>query len=85
MTGPGRMEPQGHRSDRTLFAIINLSISASNSGISCLAWAIKSWSASVAPKSSMSSPLVIMKFEPLVWSRPSIYDFHGPAVALAHR
>src|SRR5262245_10109991 len=29
----------------------------------------------------MSSPPVIMKSDPLMWSLPSTYDFHGPGVA----
>jgi hypothetical protein len=42
---------------------------------------MKSWSAVVAPVSSMSFPAVLMKLEPLVKSLPSMKDSHGPGVA----
>ena len=69
---------------------LSLSISSNNRGMSCLALAIKSWSAVVAPLNSISvlrpSPIpVLIKLDPLVWSRPSTNDCHGPGVALSQR
>jgi hypothetical protein len=64
--------------------------SASRRGTSWRACAMKSWSAEDAPDSSMSLPRrpdvpVIIKLLPLVWSRPSIIERHGPLDARSHR